>query len=102
MDCTGTGGRCFRDTRTGTPALPFCHLRLRGTKPPVPGYPERPKSLGEHIKKRRLDLGLLQREVSAQISVNPWTVANWEKGRTIPAKRFVPKILRFLGYEPNA
>jgi len=78
--------------RTDTPALPFCHLTLKGRKPPPYGYPTEPKSLGEHMKKRRMDLGLTQREVARRIGANPWTVANWEKGKTNPASRFLPEI----------
>ena len=65
------------------------------------GYPEHPKSLGEHLKKRRLDLGLLQREVATWLGVNGWTVGNWENGKTQPARRFTPKIVQFLGYDPG-
>jgi DNA-binding transcriptional regulator YiaG len=52
------------------------------------------------MKKRRVDLGLTQREVARQIGANPWTVANWEKGNNHPAVWFLPAILRFLEYDP--
>jgi len=76
--------------------LPFCHLTLKGQKPPPKGYSVNPNSLGEYIKKRRMDLGLTQREVAFNIGANQWTVANWEKGRTEPASRFIAKIADFL------
>jgi DNA-binding XRE family transcriptional regulator len=47
-----------------------------------------------------LDLGLLQREFAAQTGVNKDTIHNWEKQRTVPEIRFVPKIIQFLGYAP--
>jgi DNA-binding XRE family transcriptional regulator len=53
------------------------------------------------MKKRRVDLGLFQREVASQIGADPWTIANWEKGKTKPAVRFIPHILAFLGYDPR-
>ena len=53
------------------------------------------------MKRRRLDLGLLQKEVADQIGANPWTIANWEKGKTKPAARFIPAIIGFLGYDPR-
>ena len=53
------------------------------------------------MKKLRLDLGLLQRDVAGRIGVSAWTIANWEKGKTEPAVRFIPHILAFLGYDPR-
>jgi len=41
---------------------------------------------------------LLQREVAEQLGVAPATVTNWERQRTIPEVRLVPKIIDFLGY----
>ena len=34
------------------------------------------------------------------LGVNPWTVANWEKGKTSPAIEHWPKLLDFLVYDP--
>lgn len=65
------------------------------------GYPKAPKSLAEHMKKRRLDLGLLQQDFAKQIGVNPWIVGNWEKGNTKPVVHLIPHILRFLEYDPE-
>jgi transcriptional regulator with XRE-family HTH domain len=63
------------------------------------GYPVELRSLGDHIRKRRLDLGLLQIEVAAQIGVTENTVWNWEHG-TEPELVHVPAVLAFLGYVP--
>ena len=41
-------------------------ITLRGEKAPSLTYPKELKSLGDHIRKRRLDLGLTQDEVAAQ------------------------------------
>jgi len=46
--------------------VPFCWgvpLRLKSLRPK--DYPEMPRTLGQHLKKRRRKLGLLQREVYA-------------------------------------
>ncbi len=37
-------------------------------------------SIGDHIRKKRLQLGLFQRELAQQLGVNVWTILNWEKG----------------------
>jgi transcriptional regulator with XRE-family HTH domain len=81
--------------------LPFCHVTLRGQKPQPAVYPKELRTLGDHLRKRRLDLGLLQREVAAQISVAKDTISNWEGNATSPDLRMVPRIMRFLGYEPE-
>lgn len=60
-----------------------------------------PRFLGEHIRKRRLDLGLLQVEVAAEIGVTESTVWNWEHG-TEPELIHIPAVLAFLGYVPWA
>lgn len=52
------------------------------------------------MKKRRLDLGLLQEDVARRVGVNKWTVLNWETGKTCPEVRFYPGIISFLGYDP--
>lgn len=63
------------------------------------GYPALPEDLGEHIRKRRLDLGLLQIETAKIIGVTESTVWNWEHG-TEPELIHMPKIIDFLGYIP--
>jgi len=64
------------------------------------GYPESPKRIGEHIKKKRLDLGLPQHEAAEEMGVCAWTVINWELGETEPAVHYLQRVLRFLGYDP--
>jgi transcriptional regulator with XRE-family HTH domain len=80
--------------------LPFCHLRLRARKPVTKGYPRELKTIGDHIRKRRLDLGLQQTQVALLICVDKTTVMNWERGHRTPAIRHIPAIIRFLGYVP--
>ena len=65
------------------------------------GYPTKPKTIGEHLRKRRMDLGLLQREVAVIIGVDTTTVFNWESNRTEPNLQTWPAVLTFLGYDPR-
>ncbi len=58
-----------------------------------------PTTLGDHVRKRRLDQGLTQRQVAAQIGANVTSIRNWEGNATAPALWFIPRIIRFLGYE---
>ncbi len=56
--------------------------------------------LGEHIRKKRLELGLTQKEVGKIFGVSEEAVYNWESGRSRPDLKLVPKIIKFLGYIP--
>ncbi|MBZ0158987.1 MAG: helix-turn-helix domain-containing protein [bacterium] len=67
---------------------------------PPSGYPAHPRSLGEHLRKRRLDLGLFQNQVANQLGVDEMTVVYWEKARIKPSVRQLPKLVTFLGYVP--
>ena len=79
--------------------LPFGRIRLKSLR--LPPWAFVPSTLGQHLKKRRLELGLLQREVARQLKVNPFTYLTWEKDRKIPWDRYAPAIAAFLGYDPN-
>lgn len=59
-----------------------------------------PQSLGEHIRRRRQQLGLTQQEVGIQLNVSEFTVLNWENAKTDPPVKSMPAILQFLGYDP--
>jgi hypothetical protein len=80
--------------------LPPCRITLRGRKS-KPGHPEDPKTLGEHLRRARLDRGLLQRQVAEAIGCHHASLHNWKRGRREPEPRFLPGILRFLGYDPR-
>ena len=55
-----------------------------------------PQTLGERIEKRRLELGLTQKEMGAMLDVTSFTVLNWEKGKTQPLGESMPGIISFL------
>ena len=73
-------------------------IRLKALKPKDTDF--EPETLGEHIRKRRLELSLTQKQAAKRLRVNPWTVLNWEKGHTEAPIASMPAILRFLGYDP--
>jgi transcriptional regulator with XRE-family HTH domain len=81
--------------------VPFCRqtplsLKARRAK----DYSENPQTLGEHVKKRRRELGLLQREAAERMGIQRDTYVNWEKDKTRPvASQFRP-VVTFLGYDP--
>lgn len=82
--------------------MPFpkgVHLTLKSLR--SKDYSETPQTLGQHLKKRRKELGLLQREVAAWMGINHFTYIHWEKDKTKPvASQFLP-IIEFLGFDPT-
>ena len=78
-----------------------CYFHLRGRKAPPDGYPQKLETLGDHLRKRRLDLALLQRQVAAELGVHEASIYNWERNRKSLQLRFVARITEFLGYVPD-
>lgn len=58
-----------------------------------------PTELAKHIRRRRQNLRLYQRQLAEIIDVTESTIYNWERG-VEPELRFIPAIIRFLGYNP--
>jgi transcriptional regulator with XRE-family HTH domain len=54
--------------------------------------------LGDHIRKRRIELGLFQREVADLLGADPGSVNAWERNYRQPMIRQLPAITTFLGY----
>lgn len=81
--------------------LPFCRLALRCSRPRSSEYPRELKTIGDHLRARRLDLRLRQQDVAKKISVNRQTICNWEVGRDQPDFWYMPKVIEFLGYDPR-
>jgi len=55
-------------------------------------------TIGDHIKKRRMDLRLLQKDIAKRWNVTEETITNWENGYSIPMISYYPLIIEFLGY----
>lgn len=87
--------------RNTIPALPLCHVQFRGRRPLSPAYPKEIHTIGDHLRRRRLALGLGQPEVARQLRVKTCTITNWELGHTRPALRWLPRVVAFLGYDPR-
>lgn len=64
------------------------------------GYPRNPVTLGDHLKKRRLDLRLYQREAAAASGLPADGFQRWERNEVQPTVQFYPRIIEFLGYDP--
>ena len=101
--CSGSRAGDAPASHRGTVALPFTSLRLKAVRPPdIPrGYPRCLRSVGDHLRRRRLDLGFGQRTVARQLGVREETVRLWETGRARPLPRNYGQIVRFLGKDPE-
>nr|AEH26506.1 hypothetical protein [uncultured Acidobacteria bacterium A11] len=88
-------------------ALPFCKLTLRGLRclqgpyfQLQTGYTTSPKTVGEAIRKRRLDLKLRQLDAAKIIGCDEMSVVNWERGYRHPSVNHMAGIVSFLGFDP--
>jgi DNA-binding transcriptional regulator YiaG len=87
--------------------LSLCPIQISHQFRPKPRYwkssqhiPIVPQTLGEKIKKHRLELGLFQRDAAAKIGVSSATLSNWERGVISPERRMQKRIWEFLNYAP--
>lgn len=80
--------------------MPFCYAELRTPKLKPERYPKQLSTLGDHLRARRIELGMLQSQVADEIGVHELTITNWERNESRPAVNYMPAIIGFLGYNP--
>ncbi len=80
--------------------MPISQIHFRASKYKPDGYPTALLTIGDHLKKQRLDLRLSQAKVAHLLGLNENTIAQWELNHKIPMISFLPKIISFLGYVP--
>ena len=88
----------YRFSQPGQPmtlVLPQSYNTGRVTR-----IPTELNTVGDHIRRRRLDLKMLQREVAEQLGVDKPGVFTWEANTVSPDIHYMPAIIRFLGYNP--
>jgi len=86
-----------------------CHRTLsiqrqvifKGFRQTLP-YPANPKSLGEHLRKARIDCKVSTPQVAEFVGVDPSNFKRWEADDSIPAVHHRAKIVSFLGIDPFA
>jgi transcriptional regulator with XRE-family HTH domain len=79
--------------------LPFGPISLRSLR--VPPFVREPKTLGEHLRRRRVLLGLHQWQAAEMLATTAWTYRNWENGKTTSGAVAYRGIVEFLGYHPH-
>jgi DNA-binding XRE family transcriptional regulator len=66
-----------------------------------PAYPKNPRTLGDYIRKCRIDKGFSQAELAETIGVNEMTIVNWEiKGMVPRIKEVRERLRRFIARLP--
>ena len=65
-----------------------------------PKYPKNPQTLGERIRKARMDRGMKIKELASQLGVTDDTVINWEVRGIKPRKKVYKKLLKFISARP--
>ncbi len=75
--------------------LPFVSICLKTEKPRP--FLNHPTTLGEHLKKRRCELGILQRQAADKLGVCQHAFISWETDQVKPFPRTYARIVRFLG-----
>lgn len=64
------------------------------------GFVPQPQTLGEHLRNRRLVLGLRQEDVAEQFGTLREVYERWERDERQPVISEWPGIIAFLGYYP--
>jgi transcriptional regulator with XRE-family HTH domain len=59
-----------------------------------------PATIGEHLKRRRLECGLRQLDVANLIGVSEGAIQHWESDKTEPPIMLMPAVTAWLGYAP--
>ena len=71
----------------------FRHLRQ---------YPVNPKTLGEHLRKKRIDMHLSMPHLAEKLGlgITSTAIEKWEKNQNRPTDEHRCRIIQFLGFDP--
>ena len=87
--------------------LPFCDRvvskSLRNILPVwTRSWPvlRRPQTIGEHLRKKRLESGLRQAELARKLGISERTLSLWECDKVSPRWEHHSGIIEYLGHDP--
>ena len=78
----------------------FSSVKKQVNKPLPRLYPEKLETIGDHLRTKRLDLKLRQKDLVDSLQACHATIKNWEKNYTEPRPHHIPLICGFLNYCP--
>ena len=66
-------------------------------------YPADPKTIGEHLRKKRIDMGLSMAQLAKllEFGVTDSAIEKWEKNQNHPTPEHWARIAHFLGFDPG-
>ena len=66
-------------------------------------YPTSPKTLGEHLRKKRIDMqpSTSQLDELLGLGVTDSAIEKWEKNQNRPTEPYRTQIMEFLGFDPE-
>ena len=62
--------------------------------------PRAPTTIGGHLRRRRLQLKLLQSEAARKLGVSTVTLSRWERDSVYPVWAHQPQLIEYLGHDP--
>ena len=81
-------------------ALLSLTLHFKCKRPVLNCYPMNPQTLGEHIRKRRMDLNMTKKAMAIKFNVNEMTVGTWENNKHVPPPKHYANLIKYIGYLP--
>ena len=65
-------------------------------------YPANPKTIGEHLRKKRIDLHLSMSQLAhiLGLGITDSAIEKWEKNQKSPTQEHRNRIVQFLGFDP--
>jgi len=88
-------GICERQIVFGRPAWSKVNRRLQTPAP------AEPKTIGEHIHKKRKKLVLQQWQLAKQLGVWRATLGSWEANHYVPEGEVRDRVVAWLGFDPQ-
>jgi DNA-binding XRE family transcriptional regulator len=87
--------------------LPFCDRLVSVPRKDISpvwtrSFPvsKQPQTIGQHLKKKRFELGIRQIEAARRLGVSDRTLSLWECDHVPPVWANQPRIVAYLGYDP--
>lgn len=88
--------------------LPFGRISLKADRITScdavhdPECPNIPKTIGEHLRKRRIQTGITFRQLVNRLGVDLHLIRAWEEDRSVPGGDSLRRVIGWLGYDPRA
>ena len=66
-------------------------------------YPKNPRTLGEHVRKKRIALNLSMPHLARLLGVGftDTAIEKWEKNQNRPTAPYRSRLVEFLGFDPE-